>query len=80
MVGGNAPGLVAREPIGCRAASRLVLEMKVGGCLSDALAVPIPPMARLKQKKTIGAHIAPARALAPTGKCKRVIFAFVVDT
>jgi hypothetical protein len=53
---------------------------EVGGCLSDALAVPIPPMARLKQKKTIGAHIAPARALASTGKCKRVIFAFVVDT
>ena len=53
---------------------------EVGGCLSDALAVPIPPKARLKQKKTIGAHIAPARALASTGKCKRVIFAFVVDT
>ena len=80
MVGGDAPGLVAREPIGCRAASRLVLEMEVGGCLSDALAVPIPPMARLKQKKTIGAHIAPPRALASTGKCKRVIFAIIVDT
>ena len=80
MVGGDAPGLVAREPIGCRAASRLVLEMEVGGCLSDALAVPIPPMARLKQKKTIGAYIAPARALPPTGKCQRVMFAIIVDT
>ena len=79
-VGGDAPGLVAGEQLGRRAATRLVLEMEVGGCLSDALAVPIPPMARLKQKKTIGAHIAPARALASTGKCKRVIFAFVVDT
>ena len=79
-VGGDAPGLVAGEEVRRRATAGLVLEIEVGGCLSDALAVPIPPMARLKQKKTIGAHIAPARALALTGKCKRVIFAFVVDT
>ena len=37
-------------------------------------------MGCLKQKKTIGAHIAPARALAPTGKCQRVIFSFIVGT
>jgi hypothetical protein len=37
-------------------------------------------MGCLKQKKAIGAHIAPARALAPTGKCQRVIFSFIVGT
>ena len=58
--GRYAPRLVTGEQLGRRAPTRLVLEMEVGGCLSDALAVPIPPMARLKQKKTIGAHIAPA--------------------
>ena len=68
-VGSDAAGLVAGEEVRRRAASRLLLEIDVGGCLSDALAIPILPMGRLKQKKTIGAHIAPARALAPTGKC-----------
>jgi hypothetical protein len=31
------------------------------GSLSDALAIPMPPMGRLEQHKTIGTHIAPDR-------------------
>ena len=46
----------------------------------SASAIPQPPMGGLKQHRPISPHIAPARALALTWKCERVIFAFIVDT
>ena len=48
--------------------------------MSNARAIPKPPMGRLKRHGAIGANIAPAGTVALTGKYQRVIFAFIVDT
>ncbi len=47
---------------------------------SRVLEFPKPPMCRLKRQAATGAHIPPARAIALTRKCQRVIFAFIIDT
>lgn len=48
--------------------------------MSNARAIPKPPVGRLNRHGTIGAHIAPARTVAHAGKYEGVIFAFIVDT
>ncbi len=76
-----AASLIYRRRLSGRCTgSNMAAECGNGGSRSNALAIPQPPMGRLKHNRSLGAHIPPPFTVPPTGKQQRVIFAFVADT